>query len=67
MGNEWDPLDSLIVEGRRLRAIMWIRTTFDCGLQEAIAFLYVRYEHLRQTRPDDFTESPEEYWRGVYT
>lgn len=67
MDDEWEPLDELIIKGRKIQAVVWIRATFECGLQEAVQFLYVRYERLRQKRPQDFTQSHEEYWEGVYT
>ncbi|TDD80469.1 hypothetical protein [Actinomadura rubrisoli] len=67
MSGEWEALDELIVEGRILSAVYWIRAAFECSLQEAVQFLYARYDRLRQTRPDDFAKSHEDYWRDVYT
>ncbi|MFI0350536.1 hypothetical protein [Actinomadura sp. 9N407] len=67
MSEEFDQLDELIVKGRVLGALLWLREVFDCSLSEAIEFFDARYRKLRDTRPNDFTKSPEEYGRGVYT
>jgi hypothetical protein len=62
-----EALDRLILEGRILPAVRWIMTTHECRLPEATRHLYARYEQLRHDRPDDFTKSHAEYWKGVYT
>ena len=67
MSDEFDQLDRLIIERQVLRAFVLIRELFGCSLHEAIEFFWARYEKLRQTRPDEFTVSPEEYERGIYT
>ncbi|WP_030166931.1 hypothetical protein [Spirillospora albida] len=67
MASEREPLDRLIVERQILRAVRWLMSTFECGLQEAAQVLYARYDDLRRSRPDDFTTSHEECWEGVYT
>ncbi|GAA4072445.1 hypothetical protein [Actinomadura miaoliensis] len=67
MSEELDQLDRLILSGQVLGAVRLVTELFGCSLQEAIEFHYARYTKLRETRPDEFTTSPEEYWRGVYT
>jgi hypothetical protein len=67
MSAEPDALDRLILQGQILRAVRWIMTTYECGLSDATRHLYTRCDVLRRTRPDDFTKSHEEYWKGVYT
>jgi hypothetical protein len=67
MDDEFGQLDRLILDGQVLASVRLIMELFGCSLQEAIEFQYVRYTKLREMRPDEFTESPAEYWRGVYT
>ncbi|MEU5995339.1 hypothetical protein ABZ806_40730 [Spirillospora sp. NPDC047418] len=67
MASEWEPLDRLIVECQILPAVKWLMSTFECSLQEAVQFLYARYDDLRRSRPDDSATSHEEYWKGGYT
>lgn len=67
MNDEFDQLDRLILERQVISSMILIREMFGCGLKEAIEFFAARYEKLRQTRPDEFTVSREEYGRGIYT
>ncbi|MEU4818270.1 hypothetical protein AB0G03_21700 [Micromonospora aurantiaca] len=63
----WQSIDDLIVQRRILPATQAIREAERCSLHRAIDVFAERYEYLRRTRPDDFTVSGDEYWRGVYT
>ena len=67
MTDRWPEIDEHIVEGRILSVLMILRE--ECGLtiHEAIDAFSVRYEELRDSRPDDFTVPREEYGKGVYT
>lgn len=67
MSEEFDRLDDLILNRRVISAMRLIMELSECSLREAIEFFDARYRELRETRPDDFTVSPEEYGRGVYT
>lgn len=60
-------VDYDIVVARIIPAITGIRAELGCGLPVALEEFQRRYERLRIERPDDFTLSPEEYGRGVYT
>ncbi|GAA4566517.1 hypothetical protein [Planotetraspora kaengkrachanensis] len=59
--------DELILRGQTIRGIKLIKDTFGCSLQEALIFYHDRYRHLRETRPEDFAQSHEEYWKGFYS
>jgi hypothetical protein len=63
----WFEIDDLIVTRKIIPAMQAIRVAEQCGLREAIDLFYERYELLRETRPDDFMVSREEYGDGVYT
>jgi hypothetical protein len=65
--DRWPEVDEHIVKGRILPALMILRE--ECGhtIHEAIDAFSVRYEELRNSRPDDFTVPREEYGKGVYT
>lgn len=63
----WLPIDDLIVQQRIIVAMQAIREAERCSLPRAIDLFAERYDHLRRTRPGDFTVSPEEYGRGVHT
>ncbi|SEG56177.1 hypothetical protein SAMN04489712_106291 [Thermomonospora echinospora] len=67
MSEESDRLDGLILNCQVLRAVRLIMELFECGLREAIGLFDARYHELRETRPDDFIVSPDEYGHGVYT
>ncbi|YCK40817.1 hypothetical protein ACNF49_44205 [Actinomadura sp. ATCC 39365] len=67
MSDEPAGLDDLVVQGQTIRGIKLIKDTFECSLHEALDLYVDRYRRLRQTRPDDFTESHHEYWKGFYS
>ncbi|WUH98006.1 hypothetical protein OHR68_31555 [Spirillospora sp. NBC_00431] len=67
MSERWPEIDEHIVNHRILPAMMILREVFGYGIREAIEVFDVRYRHLRETRPDDFTVSREEYGRGFYS
>jgi hypothetical protein len=60
-------IDDDIVARRVLPAIVKIRELLGCGIPAALDELQQRYDRLRMERADEFTVSPEEYGRGIYT
>ncbi|MBC6462080.1 hypothetical protein [Actinomadura sp. HBU206391] len=60
MNDEWETIDTHIIERQALKAVQAIRAAFECGLSDAVHLLQARYDHLRQARPDDFTDSHAE-------
>jgi hypothetical protein len=60
-------VDSLILSGHMLRAIMSIRKHTGAGVKDAIDLHFERYKELRRARPADFQCTHEEYWREVYS
>ncbi|GGQ02417.1 hypothetical protein BKA00_004320 [Actinomadura coerulea] len=66
-GDRWPEIDEHIVNHRILPALMILRRVFGYGIPEAIDAFDARYRVLRETRPDDFTVSREEYGRHVYS
>ncbi|WP_116247949.1 hypothetical protein [Nocardiopsis sp. FIRDI 009] len=67
MPEGWDRIDPLILNGRRLEAAKAMMEEFSMSLRDTILALHERFEHLRATRPEDFTVSLDDYWHGVYT
>ncbi|WP_143728209.1 hypothetical protein [Micromonospora cremea] len=63
---DWDHLNRLIVEGRRIQAVQAIRASCGCAIPEALDMLAERYALLRAARPDDFKQSHDDYWQGVF-
>ena len=64
---QWEEIDSHILAGTIILAIMKIRECPNVGVKEALVILGSRYEKLRIERPDDFTCSHDEYWKGFYS
>ncbi|MET8911656.1 MULTISPECIES: hypothetical protein [Micromonospora] len=64
---DWDETDRLIIEGRRIQAVQAIRAARECIIPDALDMLAGRYALLRATRPDDLTQSDEDYWAGFYS
>jgi hypothetical protein len=60
-------VDEHIVHNRVLPAIMVLRAEFGYSIPEAIDAFSERYEQLRETRPQDFTVSREEYGKSFYS
>ena len=60
-------IDDDIVARRVVSAIVKIRELLGCGIPAALAEFQQRYDRLRMERADEFTVSPEEYGRGIYT
>ena len=59
--------DDHILARRILPGIRTLREHLDCSLQDALTAFTDRYEVLRLERPDDFSETPEDYWDGFYS
>ncbi|MFC4012721.1 hypothetical protein ACFOY2_36195 [Nonomuraea purpurea] len=64
MSDELAGLDELVIRGQTIRGIKLIKDAFECTIHEALDFYDDRYRRLRQTRPDDFAKSHEEYGEG---
>lgn len=60
-------VDELILAEKILLALQGIRAELGCSLGDAIDEFQRRYDRLRAERPNDFTLSPGEYERNVYT
>ena len=60
-------IDDEIVARRVLPAIVKIRELLGCGIPAALDEFHRRYDRLRMERAEEFTVSPEEYGRGIYT
>jgi hypothetical protein len=60
-------LDQRIFKGDILSGIQYVRNRLQLSLGESQAVFVVRYEELRASAPQHFTESHEEYWEGFYS
>ncbi|WAE73649.1 hypothetical protein OUQ99_00480 [Streptomonospora nanhaiensis] len=64
----WDHIDELLFHGHRIQAAYAIREQFGpMPLRATIEAVSERFEHLRATRPEDFTVSLGDYWDGFYS
>jgi hypothetical protein len=64
---DWGALDPLVFSGRKVEFIRRVSEATDCGLNEAQEILARRYEFLRSSKPEGFSQSDEEYWEGFYS
>ncbi len=64
---DWDQVDRLILAGRRIQAAQAIRAARECAIPDALDALAERHALLRATRPDEFTQSHEDYWTEFYS
>lgn len=67
MTDRWPAIDDDIVRHRMLPALTALREEFGYSTPEAIDAFSERYEHLRKTRPQDFTVSREDYGKNFYS
>lgn len=63
---QWADVDTHILHRRIVPALREI-VQASGGNVIACELLQLRYEHLRQTRPDDFVFNEEQYWDGLPT
>jgi hypothetical protein len=63
----WDELDPLILAGAKVHFLKRVCDASGMDLRAALELLDDRYNLLRQTRPDEFQCSHEEYWKGFYS
>jgi hypothetical protein len=60
-------IDEHILHHRMLPALVALREEFGYSIPEAIDAFSKRYEQLRETRPQEFTVSREDYGRNFYS
>ena len=60
-------IDDDIIHHRMLPALMALRGEFSYSIPEAIDAFSERYEQLRETRPQEFTVSREDYGKDFYS
>ena len=60
----WADLDPHIFANQKLPAMKRLAATLDGGLGAAIRVYTARYDHLRETSPDSFNQSHDDYWAG---
>ncbi len=63
---QWAAIDTHILAGNILRALLLIREYTGVGVNAAKDLHWGRYQRLRTERPGDFACTHEEYWEGVY-
>ncbi|RKS06788.1 hypothetical protein DFP74_2433 [Nocardiopsis sp. Huas11] len=65
---EWDRVDELLFDGRRIQAAQAIREQFGpMTIHETIVTLGERFEHLSQNHPESFNVSLDGYWDHFYS
>ncbi len=64
---DWDALDVLVLSGQRVQFLARVCDAADVDLKEAMDALQRRYDLLRRSRPHDFTQTHEEYWKDFYS
>ena len=60
-------LDICIFENKKILWMITFRSLVDCSLPDALEFLNQRYDYLRKTYAEKFTQSHKEYWQGFYS
>jgi hypothetical protein len=60
-------IDEYILHGRMFPALKALREDFGYSIPGAIDAFSKRYEHLRETRPHEFTVSHEDYGKDFYS
>jgi hypothetical protein len=60
-------LDRHIAENHKLKGIVLMRTRLDCALTNALEVFVARYEQLRETAPERFAATDDEYWEGFHS
>ncbi|HEY6791312.1 MAG TPA: hypothetical protein VI365_28785 [Trebonia sp.] len=60
-------IDEHILHHRVLPALLALREEFRYSIPEAIDAFNERYEQLRETRPQEFTVSREDYGKNFYS
>jgi hypothetical protein len=67
MADRWAVIDEHILQHRIVHGLKALREEFGYSIHEAIDAFSDRYERLRETRPQEFTVSREDYGKNVYT
>ena len=67
MTDRWAVIDEDVLHQRVVPALVALREEFGYSMSEAIEAFNQRYMQLRETRPQEFTVSREDYGQGVYT
>jgi hypothetical protein len=65
--DRWAVIDEDVLHQRVVPALVALREEFGYSMSEAIEAFNHRYMQLRETRPQEFTVSREDYGQGVYT
>ncbi len=60
-------VDERLFDSDPLTAVRKIREFTGLGIRQACDLMYARYDHLRETSPQRFNMTPEEYWSGWYS
>ena len=60
-------IDEHILHNRIFPALVALREEFGYSIPEAIDAFNERYEQLRETRPEEFTVSREDYGQNFYS
>ena len=63
----WYELDSDIFANRILPAMKRLADVLDGGLESALGVYVARYDMLRESSPDAFTQTHDDYWAGFYS
>ena len=58
-----DEFDLLILQNRKLECLALMAEVHASTLAARLVMLTARYDHLRQSRPEEFVCSHEDYWR----
>ena len=63
----WAELDPEIFANRKLPAMKRLADVLDGGLKSALGVYVARYDMLRESSPDSFNQSHDDYWAGFYS
>jgi hypothetical protein len=64
---QWRLIDELLFDENPLMAVKRIREITGMSLHDSGALMHDRYKKLRQSFPEKFRKTDEEYWAGWYS
>ncbi|GAB5513460.1 MAG: hypothetical protein Rhob2KO_11850 [Rhodopirellula baltica] len=63
----WAELDPGIFANRKLPVMKRLADVLNGGLKSALGVYVTRYDILRESFPDSFTQSHDDYWTDFYS
>lgn len=65
--DQWDELDLLIIENRKMEFHQLYRKITDCSINDVTFALGERYRILNKVAPEKLKLTEDKYWDGFYS